>query len=138
MYAVFTKLSAKGHFVGRERKFDTSSVAAAYDRLHLAKLAGPQRPDATGLVLMNTDTGRILRTHLFPALAPVIVEKTDAPVIKLSDAMKKALASANSETGVLSMGQARTLKALEDRGLVAISKTGAAKLTAQGRQYSRV
>lgn len=135
MYAVFTKLSAKGHFVGRERKFDTSSVAAAYDRLHLAKLAGPQRPDATGLVLMNTDTGRILRTHLFPALAPVI---DGAPVIKLSDAMKKALASANSETGVLSMGQARTLKALEDRGLVAISKTGAAKLTAQGRQYSRV
>lgn len=58
------------------------------------------------------------------------------PALKLTDAMRKALDSAQ-ETGILAEGRANTLKALEDRGLVAIAKSGAAKLTSLGRQYQK-
>lgn len=130
MYAVFAKMETKGHFVGRERKFDTSSVAAAYDRLHLAKLKGQEGAPAgaVGLVLMNTDTGKVLRTHMFPV--------AQLPALKLTDAMRKALASDDSGLTGLS-GKANTLRALEARGLVKLDNVGVAKLTNLGRQYQK-
>lgn len=134
MYAVFAKMETKGHFKGREASHDTSSVARAWDRFHLAKLAGPEGAPAgaVGLVLMNTDTGKVLRTHLFPVQAQEPVAK-----IKLTDAMRKALDS--DDNALLGLpGAPNTLKALEARGLVSRDNCGTAHLTDLGRKYRRV
>ena len=128
MYAVFAKMETKGHFVGRERKFDTSSVAAAYDRLHLAKLKGQEGAPAgaVGLVLMNTDTGKVLRTHMFPV--------AQLPALKLSDAMTRALSTTTKDGYVT--GAANTLKALANKGL--LQANGAKyQITNLGRQYQK-
>lgn len=130
MYAVFFKMETKGHFIGRERKFDTSSVASAWDRLHLAKLGGQDAAPkgAIGVILMNTDTGRVLRTHLFP------VAQIDLSGIKLTDAMTKALFA--DEAPLVGLpGASNTLRALESRGLVKRDNVGVARLTSLGRQY---
>ena len=146
MYAVFAKMETKGHFVGREAAHDTPSVASAWDRLHLAKLAGPEGAPsgAVGLVLMNTSTGKILRTHLFPVKQEQVATEYEKALevagpqsIKLSDAMRKVLDSDDNALVGLP-GAPNTLKALEARGLVSRDNCGVAHLTDLGRKYRRV
>lgn len=89
------------------------------------KFLAAKRNGAEAVTLVNLHTRKVLR-HVERAV--------QLPALNLTDAMAKALASAE-ETGILTQGRSNTLKALEDRGLVAIAKSGAAKLTSLGRQY---
>ncbi len=128
------------HAVGK----DTRSVASAWDKLHLAKVNGPEglilspiHGQVTAVKILNVISGRILRSVQFEAPEIEVTEKTVAPSLKLSDTMRAALDSDDSGLTGLA-GKANTLRALESRGLVKIQNDGVARLTDMGRQYRRV
>lgn len=98
----------------------TNDVGVAFDHM-----VAENRRTGQVVEIRDRNNGRLVRSR--GAVA-------ELPTLNLTDAMAKALASAE-ETGILTQGRSNTLKALEDRGLVAIAKSGAAKLTNLGRQY---
>lgn len=106
------------------------SLSEAFDRYAALKRSKSHLGPDTIVALAHVKEGRTMdRTVRF-----FQTESAPLPALKLTDAMAKALASAE-ETGILTQGRSNTLKALEDRGLVAIAQSGAAKLTNLGRQY---
>lgn len=105
------------------------------DRFLVLRRNASDLAPGTTVILANA-MGRTLRTFTTKALIQV-VEKTIAPVLKLSEAMRQALDSDDSRLTGLA-GKANTLKALEARGLVKIQNDGVARLTDLGRRYRRV